>query len=134
MQTAPADNSTQTGTQVTFSWQDYRTTNAGVTYTGGAAPSHQSGLRYRIQVSQSATIQDGNAIDDVTVDQTTYTAYDQDLPGGRPVLAGPGPRRRQQPPGLVGHPQVHQGDARHGLSTRPTEPSTQVRSRRSTAT
>ncbi len=82
VQAAPVDNSTQTGTQVTFSWEDYRTTNAGVTYAGGAAPAHQSGLRYRLQVSQSATIQDGNAIDDVTVDQTTYTAFLDTYPEG----------------------------------------------------
>ncbi len=82
VQTAPADNSTQSGTQVTFSWQDYRATNAAVTYSGGAAPSHQSGFRYRLQVSQSATISDANAIDDVEVDQTTYTAFLKTYPEG----------------------------------------------------
>ena len=82
LQSAPADNSTQAGTQIIFSWQDYRTTNSAVTYAGGAAASHQSALRYRIQVSQSATIQDGNAIDDVTVDQTTYTAFGNTYPEG----------------------------------------------------
>lgn len=82
VQTAPAVDSVETGTQVTFSWQDYRTTNAGVTFAGGAAASHQSAARYRLQVSQSATITDGNAIDDVIVDQTTYTAYAKTYPEG----------------------------------------------------
>ncbi|HEX5089726.1 MAG TPA: Ig-like domain repeat protein [Nocardioides sp.] len=82
VQTAPVDQSTQAGTLVTFSWQDYRTTNAGVTYAGGDAASHQSAQRYRLQVSQSATISDANAIDDVTVDQTTYTAFGSTYPEG----------------------------------------------------
>ena len=54
----------------------------GVTYAGGAAPSHQSAQRYRLQVAQSATITDSNVIDDVTVDQTTYTAFTKTYPEG----------------------------------------------------
>ena len=37
---------------------------------------------YRVQVSQSPTITDGNAIDDQTVDQTTYTVYEDLYPEG----------------------------------------------------
>ena len=69
-------------------------TNAAVTFSGGAAPSHQSGARYRLQVSQSATITDGNAIDDVIVDQTTYTAYTAPTPR---VTSGGGSRRSTTP-------------------------------------
>ncbi len=107
------------GTEVTFSWEDYRTTNAGVTYFGGASPSHQSAQRYRLQVAQSATITDGNAIDDVTVDQTTYTASRPHVPRGRPVVASAGDRQRRQPAGVVGHPQVRQELACCSTSTTP---------------
>ena len=39
-------------------------------------------MTYRIQVAQSATITDANAIDDQTVDQTTYTAFTDLYPEG----------------------------------------------------
>jgi hypothetical protein len=81
-QSAPAHDSKQTGTEITFSWADYRTTNASATFAGGAAPSHQSGMTYRLQVSQNASLNDNNTIDDVTVDQTTYTAPAKTYPEG----------------------------------------------------
>jgi hypothetical protein len=82
VQGAPAHESKQTGTEVTFSWEDYRTTNSAVFFAGGAAASHQSGMTYRLQVSQNASITDSNTIDDVTVDQTTYTAPAKTYPEG----------------------------------------------------
>ena len=82
VQTAPAHESKQTGTEVTFAWEDYRVTNSTKFFSGGAAASHQSGMTYRLQVSQSASINDNNTIDDVTVDQTTYTAPAKTYPEG----------------------------------------------------
>ncbi len=69
--------------EVTFTWQDYYDTNqATLSPYGGSTPSHQSGKRYRIQVAQSATITDQNAIDDRFVDQATYTAFENTYPEG----------------------------------------------------
>ncbi len=69
--------------EITFTWQDYYDTNqATAAPYGGSAPSHQSGKRYRIQVAQSATITDANAIDDQLVDQATYTAFTNTYPEG----------------------------------------------------
>jgi hypothetical protein len=39
-------------------------------------------MKYRLQVARSATITDANAIDDVIVDQATYTAFAQTYPEG----------------------------------------------------
>ena len=44
--------------------------------------SYQSGTTYRVQIAQSPTITDANAIDDVTVDQTSYTAFTDLYPEG----------------------------------------------------
>ncbi len=61
--------------EVSFSWRDYRSTNTDAPlYAGGTRPSHQSGQKYRIQVSTTATF--GNIIDAREVDQTTYTSPD----------------------------------------------------------
>jgi hypothetical protein len=80
---SPAADSVEDDTEVTFSWEDYRTTNANAPlFYGGAAPSHQSAMSYRIQVAANATITDANAIDDVVVDQPTYTAFTKTYPEG----------------------------------------------------
>ena len=42
-------------------------------------------------------------LDDILVDQSTYTAFDRALPRGPALLAGPGHRRRGQRTVLVGH-------------------------------
>lgn len=74
---------TTLGDQVTFTWTDYHETNQATTPTyGGATPPHQTAMRYRIQVAKSATITDANAIDDVQVDQATYTAFTATYPEG----------------------------------------------------
>lgn len=71
----PAAGATETGTEVTFTWRDYFDTNAEhPLFANGTYPSHQTARSYRLQVARSATITDSNVIDDVTVDQTTYTA------------------------------------------------------------
>ena len=71
------------GDQLTFRWTDYHATNqATAPVYGGSIPPHQTATRYRLQVAQSATITDSNTIDDVTVDQATYTAFTKTYPEG----------------------------------------------------
>lgn len=71
------------GDQVTFRWTDYHLTNQATTPVyGGSVPPYQTAQRYRLQVAQSATITDSNTIDDVTVDQATYTAFTKTYPEG----------------------------------------------------
>jgi hypothetical protein len=68
---------------VTFSWQDYLATNqdaANVT-TATGEQSGQAAMSYRLQVSLNASFT--NIVDDVTVDQTTYTAFDKTYPEGQ---------------------------------------------------
>lgn len=79
-QILPANDSVERGSEVTFTWEDYRDTNAGKFFAGGAASSPQSARSYRLQVSQSATITDANAFQDVTVDQTTFTSWSRTYP------------------------------------------------------
>ena len=76
----PLDASIERGSEVTFTWEDYRDTNAQKFFAGGAAASHQSARSYRLQVSQNATITDANALQDVTVDQTTFTSWSRMYP------------------------------------------------------
>ena len=104
-----------------------------MTYAGGAAPSHQSGLRYRTPGLPVRDISDGNAIDDITVDQTTYTAFFDTYPEGDLWW-------RVQAIDAKGN-RLAWSDTRKftkatpaATSTRPTGPSTQAPSRRSTAT
>ncbi|MEO5746299.1 MAG: hypothetical protein ABIQ53_17160, partial [Terracoccus sp.] len=78
---APADLSSF-DSEVTFTWEDYRTTNAAAKYAASAEGSSQSARSYRLQVSRSATITDSNAIEDVTVDQPTFTTFDKTYPEG----------------------------------------------------
>lgn len=65
---------------IAFSWEDYHTTNQGVFYEGGLAPSHQAGQRYRIEISKNA--QFSPVLHFREVDQPTYTWFDDTLPEG----------------------------------------------------
>ena len=121
---APADNAIETGTEVTFSWQDYRTTNAGghlrrrglaVAPVRAALPA--PGVPVRDDHRRQRHRRRHRRPDDVH-------GVRRHLPRGRPVVAGPGHRRRRQPAGLVGHPQVRRRRHRPRFSTRPTGPST----------
>ena len=69
--------------EVSFEWRDYHLTNQATTppYGGSTAP-HQTAMRYRIQVAQSATVTDSNRIDDQVVDQATYTPHALTYPEG----------------------------------------------------
>lgn len=79
---APANNAT-IGDQITFRWTDYHLTNQSTAPTyGGSRPPYQTAQRYRLQVARSATITDSNTIDDVIVDQATYTAFASTYPEG----------------------------------------------------
>ncbi|WP_299923991.1 Ig-like domain repeat protein [uncultured Nocardioides sp.] len=79
---SPAADATL-GDQVTFRWTDYHLTNQATTPVyDGTVPPYQTAQRYRLQVAQSATITDSNTIDDVTVDQATYTAFTKTYPEG----------------------------------------------------
>lgn len=80
--TSPAANA-QFADEISFEWQDYYLTNQATTAPfGGGAPPHQTATLYRIQVAQSATITDSNVIDDRTVDQATYTSFENTYPEG----------------------------------------------------
>ena len=49
-------------------------------YLGGAARSHQTAQKYRIEISQSSTF--ATTVDSREVDQSTYTPWDGTLPEG----------------------------------------------------
>ena len=84
-QTSPADNATFAD-EVTLQWEDYYVTNQATVAPDDVLdveqPPYQTAKLYRVQVAQSATITDGNAIDDRMVDQATYTAYTETYPEG----------------------------------------------------
>lgn len=70
-----------------FSWEDYRDTNASISFdprqpTRSASPitSPQSARGYRIEVSASPSF--ATLVDSATVDQAGYTPYDKTYPEG----------------------------------------------------
>jgi hypothetical protein len=65
---------------VTFTWQDYLTTNQNSTNNTTHEQPGQAARGYHLQVATSPTFT--TLIDDVTVDQTTYTAYSKTYPEG----------------------------------------------------
>ena len=70
-----------TSSEVSFDWDDYFDTNQATTWaTTADAFGNQSAMQYRVQVSTSSTF--ASLVDDVKVDQSTYTAYDQLYPDG----------------------------------------------------
>ncbi|HEV2889962.1 MAG TPA: Ig-like domain-containing protein [Frankiaceae bacterium] len=78
---SPANGSTvpASGTQpqdITFSWEEFAQTNA-----ANVPPSGQGARRYRVEVWDVADLAQAK-IDDVYVDQTTYTPADQTYPEG----------------------------------------------------
>jgi hypothetical protein len=76
----PADPNVDTS-EVTLSWDDYFDTSQATTWdeTGEVGP--QAGQQYRIQVDDSPTF--STPLDDVKVDQTTYTAVKKLYPEGQ---------------------------------------------------
>jgi hypothetical protein len=67
---------------VTFAWHDYRDTSGATTWPGGSgtATSYQSAKQYRLQVGTDPTF--ATTLEDVKVDQTTYTAPTRLYPEG----------------------------------------------------
>ncbi|QSR33059.1 hypothetical protein CFI00_21645 [Nocardioides sp. S5] len=72
---SPAKDATTVTTEVTFEWTDYFDTNRAAVYDATDELSYQSAMRYRLQVDDDPAF--GSPIDDVLVDQTTYTAADR---------------------------------------------------------
>lgn len=71
------------GTEVTFTWDDYRDTNATTAWAaadGLSAPSTQSALLYRLEVSRTPSF--GTLLESVDVDQPTYTSTTRLYPDG----------------------------------------------------
>ena len=71
---APVDNATVKD-EITFSWSDFLTANQALT-----VPVTQEAKQYRIQVSTVADF--ATTIDDKTVDETFFTAFDKTYPEG----------------------------------------------------
>jgi hypothetical protein len=69
-----------TSSEVSFDWNDYFDTNRATTWTATGELANQSAMQYRVQVSTSDTF--STRLDDVLVDQSTYTAYDRLYPDG----------------------------------------------------
>lgn len=69
-----------TSSEVTFDWDDYFDTSQATTWPTTGELGNQSAMQYRLQVSTSNTF--ATLLDDVKVDQSTYTAYDRLYPDG----------------------------------------------------
>lgn len=67
------------GTEITFDWQDYLTTNLATSWLG--EKGNQSARGYHVQVDNEPSFQ-APLLDDKVVDQTTYTAWDRLYPEG----------------------------------------------------
>jgi hypothetical protein len=67
------------GTEISFSWNDYRPINYGTMWAGERA--NQSARGYHIQVDNEPSFQ-APLLDDQVVDQATYTASDRLYPEG----------------------------------------------------
>jgi hypothetical protein len=65
---------------IAFSWEDYYTTNQERTFAGGATPSPQTAMKYRIEFSTSESF--GSPLHYQEVDQPTYTLFSETLPEG----------------------------------------------------
>ncbi len=76
----PGKGATSSDAALTFTWEDYRSTNAAATWPDTGEHPHQSAMGYHLQVDDDATFT--SPVDDVQVDQPTYTAYDRMYPDG----------------------------------------------------
>ncbi|MET1060414.1 MAG: Ig-like domain-containing protein, partial [Nocardioides sp.] len=77
---APLNGTIVQGAEVSFSWQDYFDTNQATTWAATGETGTESAATYRVQVDTDNTF--GTPIDDVVVDQATYTPYDRLYPEG----------------------------------------------------
>lgn len=78
---SPADGATLAN-DITFTWTDYLATNQATAWEPTGERSHQSGTRYRLQVATQEADFEDNIVDDVLVDQVTYTPADRTYPEG----------------------------------------------------
>ena len=76
---SPAQNGTAAN-DVTFTWEDYKTTNDGTVYSTTGEASTQTAKQYRIQVSTTPTFT--SLVENRLVDQTTFTPFDRTYPEG----------------------------------------------------
>jgi hypothetical protein len=77
---APADQAVESGTEVTFAWEDYYDTNRATTYAPTGEQSYQSAKSYEIQVSLQPTF--STIYETAVVDQPTYTSAEKLYPDG----------------------------------------------------
>lgn len=77
---SPSDGAVMSETEITFAWEDYYLTNQGATYAATGETGYQSAQQYRVQVSTQPTF--ATFVDNVVVDQPTYTAADRLYPDG----------------------------------------------------
>lgn len=66
--------------EVTFTWQDYRATNAAASWAATGEHANQSAMQYRIQVDDDPGF--AQPLDTAVVDQPTYTAFAKTFPDG----------------------------------------------------
>ncbi|GEP37049.1 hypothetical protein NPS01_07120 [Nocardioides psychrotolerans] len=69
--------------QVTFDWTDFLETNQAATDPSTGEHPGQAARSYHLQVSDRQTFGSTEVIDNVTVDQTTYTAFTRAYPEGQ---------------------------------------------------
>lgn len=75
-------SSNPAGSDITFSWQDYWDANIGPAGTSYGQGGQQSARAYRVQVDSEPSFAEP-LLDNVVVDQATYTAGDRLYPEGR---------------------------------------------------
>ncbi|MCY4727560.1 hypothetical protein NYO98_14830 [Nocardioides sp. STR2] len=74
-------NTTGSGTEITFSWTDYWSSNQEQPWAQTGEVPNQSAKQYRIEVDDDASFA-GTLVDSALVDQTTYTASKKLYPEG----------------------------------------------------
>jgi hypothetical protein len=77
----PSHLNATTENDITFMWQDYLATNEATTYDATGETSHQSAMKYRIEVARTDSFTPP-LIDFREVDQATYTPFDRTYPEG----------------------------------------------------
>ena len=84
VQTLPSSAASVTSTDVTFDWNDYFATNQAATWSSTGEHSPQAAMQYHLQVSKTGTFSNtpSQNLDDVLVDQSTYTAFNRLYPEG----------------------------------------------------
>ncbi|RYB96360.1 hypothetical protein EUA06_01950 [Nocardioides glacieisoli] len=76
-------SSDPSGTEITFEWDDYFDTNRSTAWLQTQELRPQSAMQYRIQVDDTESFGTGtDLVDERTVDQPTYTAFDRLYPEG----------------------------------------------------